>query len=173
MTYTKRKKKKSFNLSDVSTFRGCQRVKLPCSSFKRSRWVWVCFLILLHFSFSRSQVWCLCTGVWFIHPALSCFLSGRGCRRLGLRANMCETKSRRGKCLSSFSLFGSLLWVLLHADGRFGPYCFTGKHSRPPLCQSTDSTNKTPQVLLVVCCNPVHVWLHLPAPPVNRHFFPS
>lgn len=140
--------------------------------FKRSRWVWVCLSFYSTFPFH----------------AVKCDVSVPGSDSSVLPCHaFCQdgvdgvwawgpTRVRRSPDEANVSprpLFGSLLWVLLHADGCFGPYCFTGKHSRPPLCQSTDSTNKTPQVLLVVCCNPVQLWFHLPAPPVNRHFFPS
>lgn len=122
------------------------------------------------FLFTQSSAMSLHQGL--IHPSCPVMLFVR----TGLMAFGLEGQQRRSPDEANVSprpLFGSLLWVLLHADGCFGPYCFTGKHSRPPLCQSTDSTNKTPQVLLVVCCNPVQLWFHLPAPPVNRHFFPS
>lgn len=79
-----------------------------------------------------------------------CFQSGL-LLSVGLKSNTCTTEFQRIKYLP-FALFGSHFYEL---------YCIcvavlTFFLFHPPLYQSTDSTNKTPQVLLVVCGDPVH-----------------
>lgn len=173
MIYTKKKILQPLRCLNISWLPTCEVAR---SLFKRSRRVWVCLLFYSTFPFRASQVRCLCTEVWFIHPALSCFCQDGGCERWPwgpTRVRRSPGEANVSPRFLSLARNCSLLWVLLHADGRFGPHCVTGKHSCPPLCQSTESTNKTPQVLLVVCCNPVHVWFHLPALLSREHFFPS